>query len=594
MSAGGLVARLESRTGVDPIAVGILVFFVGHTVIRLFGTSNLSVDETMTAIHTQRFHLFYVFTNPPLFDWLYFALSRVLGAGLLTMQILKTGLLAGGALLFYLAVKPCFGHRAALAAAMASYGVTAFYGWEILQLYSHTNALIFSLGFTFWAFMRVLHLQRAPDYVLLGIGLGLGTLSKYLFGLFFVALIVAALRSPGYRSQLLTWRLMLTLVTATVLVSPLLYGLSGSADAALLAVGHRVAAGSGVLSALVDFAVQSAQFWLPFAVMLWACLARWPAETAGDNDVGVPPDTHFYPFLRDATLFMVVATLAAVVFLGTRITAGHYLVPVLTLLPAAIFAGIDRRKPFPALAMDRYLQGALAVIIAVAAVRLLLFLFVSPPFCVPRCILFVDYTPVIEKLDRSDGKQNVILSDDSHIASNLLSAVPDARVIVSTQAGGLDVGIAAPGDRNCSFVWFRRYRTSDERPLESALRRMLHRAPLDSEIRAIGPVAYVEAGWQTRLLSSRWPSTTIGIAEIDPASPMCSDPSVKPGYHRPLSEPQAEAKPGQASLEPVVGEPGGRPFDDDPVGGGDDQQGQSPGEQHVGQEVPSEGDTVQR
>jgi hypothetical protein len=57
MNAGGFVARSHSRICADPIVVGILVFFIGHTIIRLFGTSNFSVDETMTAIHSQRFKI---------------------------------------------------------------------------------------------------------------------------------------------------------------------------------------------------------------------------------------------------------------------------------------------------------------------------------------------------------------------------------------------------------------------------------------------------------------------------------------------------------------------------------------------------------
>ena len=528
MSAGGFVARSQSRIGTDPIVVGILVFFIGHTIIRLFGTSNFSVDETMTAIHTQRFHLFYVFTNPPLFDWMYLALSRLIGTSFLTMQILKTGLLAGGAVFFYLAAKPAFHNRVALVAAMASYGATAFYGWEILQLYSHTNALIFSMGFAFWALMRVLRSPRTVDYLILGVGLALGILSKYLFGLFFVALVAAALRTPGYRSQLLSWRLLLTVVTATVLVSPFLYGLSGSIDQTFSAVGHRIAAGSGVLSALAGFALQSAQFWLPFTPMLWVCLARWPVEAAAPVDadsggVGVLPDAYFCPLLRDATLIMVAATLAAVVFLGTRITAGHYLVPVLSLLPMAIFAGIDRWQSFPEMSLQKYWQSAVALMIAVAVVRFLLFLFAAPPFCIPRCILFVDYSPVIEKLDRSDDKQTVILSNNIHLASNLLGTLPNTRVILPTYAAGLEVGLAEPDRRDCYFIWFRTYRGSEEQSLESGLRRALGRQPLESERAAIGPVEYVKAEWQTKLLWDRGPDTIIGVARIDSTSSLCGD-----------------------------------------------------------------------
>lgn len=528
MNRSGSAVRLDYRIGADPIVVGILVFFVGHMAIRLFGTSNFSVDETMTAIHTQRFHLVYVLRNPPMFDWLYFGLSRVLGSSLLTMQILKTGLLAGGAVFFYLAIKPGFRHRAALAGAMASYGATAFYGWEILQIYSHTNALIFALGFTFWAFMRVVRSRHMVDYVLLGVRLGFGMLSKYLFGLFFLALVTAALRLPPYRSAMLSWRLLLTAIAGLLVLSPLLYGLSGSLDRVLFSVGERVegSESGGIWLPLADLAIQSAQFWLPFAAILWVCLARWPAATAAGADAGGDivdgqGDDDFFVFLRDATLIMVVVALAAVLLFGTRITAGHYLVPVLSLLPAAISAGIERRQPFPATAVKNYTQAAVALMVGVAVVRFLLFLFASPPFCVPRCILFVDYAPVLEHLDRSDGRQNVVLSNDIHIGSNLLAALPNARVIVPTEAGGLGNGVADQDERHCDFVWFRTYRGQTERPLESALRSVLGRPPTGSELATIGPAIYVKADWQTKLLWDWGPDTIIGIATIDSASPLC-------------------------------------------------------------------------
>jgi len=522
---------LDRRIATDPIVVGILLFFVCHTAIRLFGTSNFSVDETMTAIHTQRFHIIYLLRNPPMFDWLYYGLSRVLGGSLLTMQILKTGLLAGGAVFLFLAVKPCFRHRVALAGLMASYGATAFYGWEILQLYSHTNALIFALGFTFWAFMRVVRRQGSADYALLGLALGFGMLSKYLFGLFFLALVVAALRLPRYRASLSSWRVVITLCIGVLVTAPFLYRLLGSFDDVLFAIGGRVGGSKdgGVWSALVGLLVQSAQFWLPFTVMLWACLTRWPApaESSADTGCDEPARADFFVLLRDTTLLATAATLVAVLFLQTRITAGHYLVPVLSLLPAVLFAAIDRRQPFPEAALHMYLRGTVALMVGVAVVRLLLFLLVSPPFCVPRCILFVDYGQVIERLDRSDGRQNVILSNDIHIGSNLLRALPNARVIVPTDAGGLGVGVADADDRNCDFVWFRTYQGQHEQSLETALRSILPEVS-GNMLAAVGPPEYVTADWQTKLLWDRGPDTVIGIATIDSASPLCEGAGLPP------------------------------------------------------------------
>ena len=529
MTASRIVAWLENRIGADPIVVGIVAFFVAHLLIRLFGTSNFSVDETMTAIHTQRFQLFYLLRNPPLFDWLYFGMGRLFGTGLFTMQILKTLLLAGGALFLYLAIKPAFRHRIALVGAIASLGATAFYGWEIFQLYSHTNALIFAMGFSFWAFMRTVRSRHTIDYLLLGVGLALGILSKYLFGAFILALLVAALRSSTYRPAVLSWRILLTLATGLLLLSPLLYGLSGSIAKAFFAVGERVAApGSDRdLASLAYFLAVSAEFWLPFAAILWVCLARWPADSgverpAHPDNAAWRPDESFYPFARDATLLLVAVTMAGVLLLGTRITAGHYLAPVLSLLPVAIFAGLDRRQPFPGLALANFQRGAVAFIIGVAVVRFLLFLFASPPFCVPRCILFVDYRPVVERLASSDGMQNVILSNDIHIASNLLVLLPNARVIVPTEKGGLDVGIAGPAERKCYFIWFQKYRNNEEQPLESALRRALRRPPLETELSAVGAPEYIKAEWQTKLLWDWGPDTIIGLAPIDSSSPLCA------------------------------------------------------------------------
>jgi hypothetical protein len=49
----------------------------------------------------------------------------------------------------------------------------------------------------------------------------------------------------------------------------------------------------------------------------------------------------------------------------------------------------------------------------------------------------------------------------------------------------------------------------------------LRRAPTDSELAAIGSIAYVKADWQTKLLWDRGPDTMIGIAKIDSASSLC-------------------------------------------------------------------------
>ncbi len=540
MKAGAAIAGYSRRAGLDPAIVGLVAFFAIHMLIRLFGTSNFSVDDTEAAVHVQVFQLYYSLRNPPLFDWLFYGLIQVTGLSVFTIQILKTALMTGAAVFFYLALRPGFRHRAALTAALASYGATAFYGWDIFQQFSHTVTLIFAMGFTFWALMRVVRAPQTIDYVFLGIGLGMGLLSKYLFALYFLALLVAAIRRPAYRPAILSARMGLTLVAGLVVVSPLLIGLWEARDALLGTLGGRVAgASSGPgLESFGFLILLTAEFWLPFAVILGIALARWPASAPAAETTAAASegdgDANLYPLLRDATVIMVAAMFFAFFFLGTRIEGGRYLVVMFSLLPAAVFAGLDRRPSFPQIAMERFFQGAIGFVVIIAVFRFATFLFLSPPFCLPRCVLFVDYAPVAAKIGTPDGKQNVILSNHVHIGSNLLRLVPNAKVVIDAYTAGSDLGIAPPAERNCYFVWFRNYRSVDELPLETALRQALRRDPLPSELAAIGPIEFATVDWQTKILRSHGPDTVVGIARIDSAERICDGGRI-PGLSPPPS-----------------------------------------------------------
>jgi hypothetical protein len=147
-------------------------------------------------------------------------------------------------------------------------------------------------------------------------------------------------------------------------------------------------------------------------------------------------------------------------------------------------------------------------------------------------VLFVDYGPVAAQLGTPDGKQNVILTDHVHIGSNLLRQVPNARIVMDHYTGGSDLGIAAPVDRNCYFVWFQKYRDADEVPLASALEKALRRPLLESELAAIGPVEPVVVDWQTKVLWDWGPETIVGIAPIESGERICDGGRI-PGLSAP-------------------------------------------------------------
>ncbi len=535
MDDASLAVPAPRRLAIDPVVVGIAVVLVAHAAIRIFGTDNFSVDDTESTINTQVFQLFYALRNPPLFDWLYFGFARVFGVSEVTLLILKTLLLGGAATFLYLGARPLFRQPRLLTAAMLGYGVTGFYGWDVYQQFTHTIAFIFALGFTLWALMRVLRRGATADYLLLGLAFGLGTLSKYLYLIDFAALAVAALRQPAYRPRLFTWKMGWGVIVALAVISPLLVGLGVYlGDAASAVADHVVASpGPGRLLGVGAFLVASAMFWLPLAAILWACLAwrRPKPETAE----AAPPlaNGDFYHLLRDATLLMVAFAVVSILAFNTDITKPRYLVPMLSFLPLAIFAAIDRREIRPA-AVDQFIKVAAGVIAGVAIVRFLIFLFVAPPFCVPKCRVFRDYAPLVERLTDAGGKQTVILTEDVHLGSNLLRLVPNSRVLMGAYRGGAGLGLAPPEARLCYFVWLRDSRDRHNVSLRAALQKAIERKPTKAELQQFGPPEFVTSGWQTKLLAASDPDNVFGVVSLDSAIPLCgSVASTVPDWDHP-------------------------------------------------------------
>src|SRR5262249_37566768 len=157
---------------------------------------------------------------------------------------------------------------------------------------------------------------------------------------------------------------------------------------------------------------------------------------------------------------------------------------------------IDRLPAFPTAAVGWFRRAAVGLILGVALVRLGFFLFASPPFCVPRCAVFVDYRPVAAKINEvAAGKQAVILPDSVHTGADLLPLVPNSKVVMDYYTGGSALGIAAPTDRRCFFVWDYADRDGTSETLADALEAALRRKPDEVDLGAIGPVEYVTAGW---------------------------------------------------------------------------------------------------
>lgn len=520
-------ATSRASASMDPTALAIVAFFFGHALIRILGSSNLGLDDDEAVLQAQVWQLVYSDFNPPLFTWLVFALQSLFGRSVALVELLEAALMAGGGILLYRAALPAFRHPAALRAAMAGYGLTAFYGWGVFEELSHSIALIFAIGFTVWALMRTIRRGGTAAFAILGIAIGIGVLSKYLYLLFAAALVTAALRQSEYRSRLLDRRLALSALVALAIVSPHLAGLigiEGQTGQTAAGLAERVASDVSLPRLLRNLVRSALAFVLPFALYLGLAffLERRRTKAAVPQPAPAAGDGAFLVVLRDATLIMLGAVLVGVLALGTNAYNARYMIAPLTLAPVLVFAWIDRWQMFPTAAVARFLRIAAITIPIVAAVRAALyFILLAPPICPTRCDSFVDYRAVAEELGPEPGGISVIRTTQSRIGGNLLIRVPNSIVVVAASTPGVEDAIPPLPPRRCSLVWFQTVGSDPPVGVERALARALGRTPEREEIEAVTRIETIAGAWQSRLLAPRSAPPLFGLATLDPASGLC-------------------------------------------------------------------------
>src|SRR5712692_3215790 len=86
---------------------GLAVYFAVHVLIRVATNDSLTSDEAEQVFLTKDFALGY-FRDPPLYTWLQFLIFQVLGTSVLSLSILKNGLLFVTYIFFFLSARLLF------------------------------------------------------------------------------------------------------------------------------------------------------------------------------------------------------------------------------------------------------------------------------------------------------------------------------------------------------------------------------------------------------------------------------------------------------------------------------------------------------
>ncbi|HXV30706.1 MAG TPA: glycosyltransferase family 39 protein [Sinorhizobium sp.] len=430
----------------NTVLLAVAAYFLLCIVLRLVVSDSLEIDEADQAFQSQVLRLGYG-AQPPFYNWLQYGLSQLFGASLATMTILKNGLLFLCCLFYGLAARTILADRRL--PAMAILGVLSLPTIFLLAQrdLSHTVAALFAVSLFLYGFLRTLTQPSLFSYLLTGIAVGIGLISKYNFVLIPVAAILAILPERDLRARIFDWRVLAAIVVAGAIALPhglwVLENLQAASSGTLREMKEREAEGrflqtfhgiSALASAIIGGSlVTLLLFGLAFrdkVRLIWQAESRWTRITGR----------------------MLALCFLAVLLIVLGLAATHvrekWLVLYLVLLPLYLCLKIEAAKIDPARGFKRFAPLVVSVIVSVLVI--VSARAVVRPWFGDYSRLNIPYAAFVEAVAKAEGRSPaLVLTSDKRIAGNLRTQLNGAPVAVPHSSDLL----ADPAKRPLLVVW---------------------------------------------------------------------------------------------------------------------------------------------
>lgn len=195
------------------------IYLLLHVIVRLAISPALDFDESELVFLSQWWATGYN-NQPPMYTWTQSAVFAVLGYSVFALASLKNLFLGGTYWLVYATTRVASSdRRVALVACLGLLTIPQI-AWESHRDLSHTIAATFFAAFVLYATVRVYRRPRTSAYLLLGLAVGGGLLSKYNLSMLIVALAMAAISLGEFRRRLLDRRLLWSIFLAAAILAP--------------------------------------------------------------------------------------------------------------------------------------------------------------------------------------------------------------------------------------------------------------------------------------------------------------------------------------------------------------------------------------
>nr|WP_239005202.1 glycosyltransferase family 39 protein [Legionella sp. MW5194] len=211
-------ATFQPASSLKPLlyfSLYILLFLL----IRLFlRGQTLEIDEAEQFVMARELAFGYPF-QPPLYTWLQYAVFQLLGPHLFSLAVLKYALLLG-CLCSYFKLCRYYCPNPALAwSALCAWTLISVISLDLIKDNTHSILALLLASLT-WLWFFTVRINGMVWYIVLGLLIGAGCLSKFNYLLFLAALITTAFTLPDKRRQLLDRRTGITIVLLLAILSP--------------------------------------------------------------------------------------------------------------------------------------------------------------------------------------------------------------------------------------------------------------------------------------------------------------------------------------------------------------------------------------
>lgn len=407
----------------------IAAYYLLAVVVRVVRSPGLEVDESQAAL--SQFFLWGYGSQPPLFEWLQLGLAKIIGMSIATLSILKNSVLFLSCLFIWLTARLLTGDR--FLSGAAALGVLTLPPIFLMAQRDLTHSLlaVLAVGLFLYAFFRTLKRPSLGNYLLAGLAVGIGTLSKYNFVLVPLAAILAVLPEKELRARVPDWRMLVAIAVSVMIVLPhglwVLdnMGLATGQTIGEMTEGHETTAFhglSGALDLIIAALKGSAVTLAVFAALFYRDIRR------------ILPASNQWTRVTGRILLISLLIVLVIVFaLDVTNVRQKWLIVYLVLLPLYISlkihaAGVDVTPKLPGMV-------AATSALTIGVLIMLLFRGLVTPYYGRFSLIHIPYDTFAQTV-RRDGfpEPRYVIAPSGLVGGNLKIQFPQATVFIGNPA----------------------------------------------------------------------------------------------------------------------------------------------------------------